>query len=54
VPDPGAIYTLSKPIFLAPQINFKVDLTWPAALTLSGGNTDLEFFLDGDIIRPVQ
>jgi hypothetical protein len=47
VPDPGAI-------FLAPQINFKVDLIWPAAITLAGTNTDLEFFLDGDIIRPVQ
>jgi hypothetical protein len=54
VPDPRAIYTLSKPIFIAPQINFKVDMTWPAALTLAGGNTDLAFFLDGDIIRPVQ
>lgn len=53
VPDPRAIYALSKPLFIAPQINFKIDITWPAALTLTG-NTDIEFFLDGDIIRPVQ
>ena len=54
VPDPAAVYQLSKPIFLAPQINFKVDLSWPTAITLAGTNTDIQFFLDGDIIRPVQ
>ena len=54
IPDPRAIYTLSKPIFIAPQINFNVDLTWPTAITLNGGDTSLEFFLDGDIVRPVQ
>jgi hypothetical protein len=54
VPDPRALYTLSKPLFIAPQINFKVDITWPAAVTLAGGDTSLQFFLDGDIVRPVQ
>jgi hypothetical protein len=54
VPDPAAVYTLSKPIFLAPQINFKVDISWPTAITLAGTNTDLQFWIDGDIIRPVQ
>jgi hypothetical protein len=54
LPDPRAVYTLAKPLFIAPQINFRVDLTWPAALTLAGGNTDISIILDGDLIRPVQ
>ena len=54
IADPRAIYTLSKPIFIAPQINFKVDITWPTAITLAGTDTPIEFFLDGDIVRPVQ
>lgn len=47
-------YILSKPQFIAPQINFNVVVTWPAALTLALGNSNLCFGLDGDLIRPVQ
>ena len=54
IPDPRAVNTLSKPLFIAPQINFTALVTWPAALTLAGGNTDLAFLLDGDLVRPVQ
>lgn len=55
IPDPRAVYTLSKPLFIAPQINFRVDLLWPGgALTLDAGNTLLQVGLDGDLIRPVQ
>lgn len=52
--DPRAVNTLSKPIFIPPQLNFSANAFWPAALTLSGGNTTITFLLDGDIIRPVQ
>lgn len=54
VADPRAMFTLSKPLFIAPQINFAVTITWPAAITLAGGNTDVQIFWDGDLIRPVQ
>lgn len=54
VPDPRAVNTLSKPIFIAPQINFSAVVTWPAAITLAGTNTDICFLLDGDQLRPVQ
>lgn len=54
IPDPRAVNTLSKPLFIAPQINFTALVNWPAALTLAGGNTDITFLLDGDLVRPVQ
>lgn len=54
IPDPRAVNTLSVPIFIPPQMNFSAVATWPAALTLSGGNTDICFLLDGDLLRPVQ
>lgn len=54
VADPRAVYTLSKPLFIAPQINFIVTLTWPAAITLAAGNTNITVVLDGDLVRPVQ
>jgi len=53
-PDNRVPYVLSKPQFIAPQINFNVQITWPAALTLALGDTNICFALDGDIIRPVQ
>lgn len=53
-PDNRVPYVLSKPIFLAPQINFNVVLEWPAAMTLALGDTRVTFGLDGDLIRPVQ
>lgn len=54
VPDPRAVNTLSKPLFIPPQMNFNASVTWPSAITLSGGNTDITFLLDGDLLRPVQ
>lgn len=54
IADPRAVNTLAKPIFIAPQINFNASLSWPAAITLAGTNTDLTILLDGDLLRPVQ
>lgn len=54
MPDNRNVFTLSQPLFIAPQINFIVVLTWPAAITLTGGNTMVRVYLDGDLIRPVQ
>lgn len=53
-PDNRIPYVLSKPIFIAPQINFNLVMEWPAALTLALGDSNLCFGLDGDLIRPVQ
>jgi len=48
-------FTLARPLFLAPQINFRVDVTWPAPLTLTTDITvKLTVALEGDLIRPVQ
>jgi hypothetical protein len=52
--DPRAVNTLSKPLFIGPQINFTAQITWPAALTLASGNTAISVLLDGDLLRPVQ
>jgi hypothetical protein len=53
--DPRAVYSLTKPLFIAPQINFRVDLLWPAGpITLDFGNMFIWVGLDGDLIRPVQ
>lgn len=54
IPDPRSVMTLSKPLFIAPQINFSAVAQWPAALTLSGGNTAICFLMDGDLVRPIQ
>lgn len=53
VPDPRAIYTLSQPLMIEPQINFNVTMEWPAAQTLTG-NLNIEVMLDGELLRPVQ
>lgn len=52
-PDSRNAYTLTKPLFVAPQINFNVVITWPAALTLTR-NLTITVALDGDLSRPVQ
>jgi len=54
IADPRAVYTLAKPLFIPPQMNFNGVVTWPAAITLNGGNTTITFLLDGDLLRPVQ
>jgi hypothetical protein len=54
IADPRAVNTLSKPLFIGPQINFNARIDWAAALTLNGGDTTLTLLLDGDLLRPVQ
>lgn len=55
VPDPRAVFTLSKPLFLAPQINFSVVVSWPPGpLTLALGDTIVTVGLDGDLVRSIQ
>lgn len=53
VPDPRAVYTLSQPLLIDPQINFNVTLNWAAAQTLTG-DVDIQVMLDGELMRPVQ
>jgi hypothetical protein len=53
IADPRAVYSLTRPIFIEPQINFFGTLAWPAAVTLTGDHT-LCIALDGDIVRQVQ
>jgi hypothetical protein len=54
IADPRAVYSLTKPLFIAPQINFRIDLLWPAgAVTLDSGNTTVWVGLDGSYC-PVQ
>lgn len=54
VPSAENALILSQPLFIPPQTRFEVDIAWPAALTLEGGNTNITFVLDGDLVRPVQ
>ena len=54
VADARNVFTLSKPLFIAPQISFSVQIVWGAALTLASGNIGIMAFLDGDLLRPVQ
>lgn len=53
-PSQDNAFTLSQPLFIAPMVNFSVELIWPAAITLAGGNTNLQVVFDGDLVRPVQ
>jgi hypothetical protein len=54
IQDPRSVYSLTKPILIAPQINFNIVLTWPAAVTLNSGTQNIVVVLDGDLIRPIQ
>lgn len=53
VADPRAVNTLSKPIFIGPQINFTARIDWAAALTVAY-SPNITLLLDGDLLRPVQ
>jgi len=54
-PDTRNVRTLSKPIFIGPQVNFVGVITWPAAITLAGGvNVNVQIRFEGDQLRPVQ
>jgi hypothetical protein len=54
IADPRAVNTLAVPIFIPPQINFTAQMTWPAALTLVGGNTPISLVIEGDLLRPIS
>lgn len=54
IADPRAVNTLSKPLFIGPQINFTARIDWAATLTLTNGNPAICILLDGDLLRPVQ
>lgn len=54
IPDARNVWTLSKPILIESQVNFKVELIWDTAITLAGGNTELCIALDGDMLRAIQ
>ncbi len=56
IQDPRAAYTMSVPVFIGPQINFRIDLLWPAGAVALGATTPLPIWvgLDGDLLRPVQ
>ncbi len=54
VPTQKNALVLSQPLFISPLVNFAVNITWPAAITLAAGNTLLQVVFDGDLIRPVQ
>ena len=54
IADPRAVNTLSKPLFIGPQINFTAQITWPAVITTANGNPSICILLDGDLLRPVQ
>jgi hypothetical protein len=53
-PDVRNAYSLGQPLFIPPLASFSIQITWPAAITLAGGNTPVTVVLDGDLIRPVQ
>jgi hypothetical protein len=53
-PSSDNVLSLTQPLFLAPMVNFYVELLFQAAITLAGGSTNLQVILDGDLMRPVQ
>ena len=53
IPDIRAVYTLSLPLLIEPQMNFNFTLNWNAAQTLSA-DVDIMVMLDGELWRPVQ
>jgi len=53
-PDPRAVYSLTRPIRIPPQVAFRATLRWDAAKTLNVGNTAITVCLDGDLRRPSQ
>jgi hypothetical protein len=56
IADTRSVYSLTKPLFISPQINFKCDLLWPAGVIVLGTTSPFNIWigLDGDLIRPVQ
>lgn len=54
VPDARNAYVLQEPLFIPPVTEIGCTLSWPAALTLALGNTDLKVIFDGQMVRPIQ
>lgn len=50
----GPLYGLFPHLMISPLQNFQIDLDWPAALTLAGGDTAITVMLDGQRARAVQ
>lgn len=46
-------YTLSVPLFIEPQMNFRVDLYWGVVFAITRA-TNLTVAFEGDLFRPVQ
>jgi len=53
-PSSDNVLSLTQPLFLAPMVNFYCQINWAAAITLAGGNTNIQVIFDGDLMRPVQ
>lgn len=53
VPDPRAAYTLTRPLLIPPNLNFKVRLEWAAAIAISV-QTSVTVMLSGEMGRFVQ
>jgi hypothetical protein len=53
-PSSDNVLSLTQPLFIAPMVNFYVELLFQAAITLAGGSTNLQVIFDGDLMRPVQ
>jgi hypothetical protein len=52
-PHAKAAYTLSVPLFIEPQMNFRVDIVWGAVFAVTRALT-FSVVLEGDLFRPVQ
>lgn len=53
VPSAKNIFTFATPMLIEPQINFGINLSWAAAVTLTR-SLPICCLLEGDLIRPIQ
>jgi hypothetical protein len=55
MPSINNTMSLSQPLFIAPQIDFKVELLWPAGtVVIAPSPLNICVVLDGELMRPVQ
>lgn len=54
VPHIYNTYTLGKPVLIKSQINFGVQMTWPAGFVTLIRSVNISVVLDGDHIRAIQ
>lgn len=52
-PDPRCGYTLTRPLLIGPQTNFRVVCEWPVAQNISA-NVNVRVFLKGELGRFIQ